>query len=352
MAAKPPLPKRTDSLKEQSPPPIPPKPVNRSPSRRLKKMATSDKLNDDSVLTQNFEAKHHFKNCFKTFQDFYKNSDLFDIELQVGEKIFKCHKIVLSCVSQYFKAMFMSEMTESRQKVITIHDIEESAMDKLVYFAYTGKITFTIESVQPILYAASILQINTVIEACCQFMESHLHPTNCIDVHNFAEQHNHSELMSMADRYILDNFTDVVETEEFKDMSFTHLQSLLESQDLKVLDETQVYESVIIWVKEDAENRKMYLSKLLSHVKLALLSPSYILEHVANEDMIKKDLDCRDLLDDAKSYHMSVASLVSKVKPSEQTRPRKNYAGMLIPDSDFCPMYMYIIKCIFFFSWI
>jgi hypothetical protein len=66
--------------------------------------------------------------------------------------------------------MFMSEMTESRQKVVTIHDIEESAMDKLVYFAYTGKITFTIETVQPILYAASILQINTVIEACCQFM--------------------------------------------------------------------------------------------------------------------------------------------------------------------------------------
>jgi hypothetical protein len=52
--------------------------------------------------------------------------------------------------------------------------------------------------------------------------------------------------MTMADRYILDSFTDVVETEEFKDMSFTHLQSLLASQDLKVLDETQVYESVII----------------------------------------------------------------------------------------------------------
>lgn len=329
IVGKPSPPRRTDSLREHSAPPIPPKPVVRSQSRRLKKMATTDKLNDDFGMLQNFEAKHHFKSCFKTFQEFYKNGDLYDIELRVGEKVFKCHKIVLSCVSQYFRAMFMSEMSESWQKSVTIHDIEESAMEKLLYFAYNGKITFTIETVQPILYAASILQISTVIEACCQFMENHLHPTNCIDVHNFAEQHNHAELMNMTDRYILDNFTEVTETEEFKSMSFKHLETLVESPDLNVQNETQVYEAVLKWVKEDQENRKIHLSKLLSHVKLALLSPTYILDHVACEELIKRDLDCRDLLDYAKSYQMSVASLVSKVKPSEQTRPRKSYAGVL-----------------------
>lgn len=330
MGDKPPLPKRTDSLKENAPP-VPPKPssksVSRSSSKRLNKMATSENLPAESVMSQNFEAKHHYKNCFKTFQEFFKNNDLYDVELKVGETSFKCHKIVLSCVSQYFRAMFMSEMTESRQKVITIHDIEESAMTKLISFAYTGKIAFTIETVQPILYAASILQINTVIEACCQFMENHLHPTNCIDVHNFAEQHNHAELMKMADHYIMDNFTDVVDTEEFREMTFDHLEMLVKSSDLNIQEETQVYEAILKWVKEDIDGRKGYLSKLLSHVKLALLKPSYLLENVASEDLVKKDLDCRDLVDDAKSYQMSMASLVSKVKPSEKTRPRNSCAG-------------------------
>ncbi|XP_076117870.1 kelch-like protein 8 [Mytilus galloprovincialis] len=329
MAEQPPLPKRIDSLSEKLVPPIPPKPVSRSPSKRLNKMATSENLAADSAMSQNFDAKHHYKSCFKTFQEFYKNGDLFDIELKVGDTKFKCHKIVISCVSEYFRVMFMSEMSESRQKIVTIHDIEESAMSKLINFAYTGKITFTIETVQPILYAASILQINTVIEACCQFMENHLHPTNCIDVHNFAEQHNHAELMKMADHYILDNFNDVVETDEFKDMSFNHLECLVKSQDLNVTDETQVYEAVLKWVKEDPESRRDNMSKLLSHIKLALLSPTYLVENVASEELVKKDLDCRDLLDDAKSYQMSLASLVSKVRPSEQTRPRKSCAGVL-----------------------
>ncbi|XP_021371205.1 kelch-like protein 8 isoform X2 [Mizuhopecten yessoensis] len=353
MPGAPPLPQRSDSLPSSITPPVPPKPATHQlPSFRpvsvskeeshakpkvlksksygnLKKMATLEHLNIESSIVQDFEYKSHYKHSFKTFLEFYEKDQLCDVEIKVGEKSFRCHRMVLACVSQYFRIMFMSEMSESRQETITIHDIDESAMEKLIKFAYTSKIHLSVDTVQPILYAASILQIETVAKACCEFMKKHLHPTNCIGVHNFAEQHNRTELMKMADDYILENFLEVVETEEFKNVSVKLMCTIMASSDLNVSNEIEAYESVIKWVKSNPENRKKNLAELLSHLKLPLLSVQYLQKHVATEELIKHDLACRDLLDEAKYYKMSVANLLTDISISERTRPRKSYAGVL-----------------------
>ncbi|KAK3099426.1 hypothetical protein FSP39_004167 [Pinctada imbricata] len=350
MSQEPPLPTRSDSLPDHSsspssssegpdlPPAIPPLPGTSSgiqlhspasSSSSLKKMATSDQLHVDTGATQEFESKSHYKNGFKTFLEFYNNDQMYDVEIKVGSKSFRCHRIVLACVSNYFLTMFTSEMTESKQKEVTIHDIDETAMEKLVQYAYTSKLQLTIDNVQPLLYAASILQMEIVAKACCEFMKKHLHPTNCIGVHNFAQQHNRTELINMADEYILENFLDVVETEEFKHIPYELLDKLVSSQDLNVKNEMQVYEAVIMWMKQDVPNRRDHLAKLIAKVKLPLLNPDYLLQTVATEEMVRKDFVCRDFVDDAKAYQMSLASLVSDIKISDRTRPRKSYAGVL-----------------------
>ncbi|KAL5012057.1 hypothetical protein ScPMuIL_010608 [Solemya velum] len=347
MSQMPPLPERTDSLpgSNRAPPPVPPVPVKRklhsskrrshsenfSPSRdyeTLKKMS----LRDNSPMHSNtyeFEARGHWKDCFRTLLDFYEKGQLCDIEIKVGEKSVKCHRTVLCCVSDYFRAMFLSDMAESTQKVVTIQDINESALEKLVRFAYTSRIQMTVETVQPLLYAASILQIECVARACCEFMKKHLHPTNCVGVHSFAEQHNRVELMKMADDYMSDKFLDVISNDEFKNVPFSLLEKLLSSADLNVQSEIQVYEAVMKWVQEDVETRKGHLPALMAKVKLPLLSPTYLMENVERNELMKKNLECRDYLDEAKHYQMSQVSLVPEVKATIRTRARKSYAGVL-----------------------
>ena len=165
--------------------------------------------------------------------------------LQVGKKSVCCHRVVLACVSRYFRTMFTSEMKECRKDIITINDIDEHALVSLVNFAYTAKIKITVDNVQSLFYASSILQIETVANACSEFMKSHLDPPNCIGVYMFAEQHGRNELMRKADQYIQDHFMDVVDCEEFLSMSAKHFVSLVESSDLNVNDECDVYEAVM-----------------------------------------------------------------------------------------------------------
>ena len=55
--------------------------------------------------------------------------------------------------------MFTSEMAESFQSSVTINDIDETALQELIDFAYTSKIKLNVENVQSLLYASSILQV-------------------------------------------------------------------------------------------------------------------------------------------------------------------------------------------------
>jgi len=68
-------------------------------------------------------------------------------------------------------------------------------------------------------------------------MASHLHPSNCVGVRNFAELHGHRELMSRADQFILQNFSLVAASDEFHEMTASNLEDVIASSYLNVRSE-------------------------------------------------------------------------------------------------------------------
>lgn len=64
--------------------------------------------------------------------------------------------------------MFLSEMSEAKQELIEIKDFDGDAIQDLVQFAYSSRLTLTVDNVQPLLYAACILQVR--IHTCKQTM--------------------------------------------------------------------------------------------------------------------------------------------------------------------------------------
>lgn len=59
--------------------------------------------------------------------------------------------------------MFLSDMSEAKQDLVEIKDFDGDAIQDLVHFAYSSKLTLTVDNVQPLLYAACILQVNKIL---------------------------------------------------------------------------------------------------------------------------------------------------------------------------------------------
>ena len=67
----------------------------------------------------------------------------------------------------------------------------------------------TEDNVQSLLPAANLLQLTDVRDACCEFLQSQLHPTNCLGIRAFADLHGCLELLTSTESYIERHFTEV-----------------------------------------------------------------------------------------------------------------------------------------------
>lgn len=253
---------------------------------------------------------------------------LCDVVLRVGGQEIHTHRAILAACSSYFLAMFTNEMRESEQDTIEIKDMNADILSSLVNFAYSGDIEINVENVQEILAAASLLQIKQVQDLCCDFLKKQLDATNCLGIKNFAEANGCRQLSEIIDSFARKHFQEVALGSEFLNNNWENIASLISSSDLNVPKEEDVFSSVVQWVKQDPGERTQHFSKLLKHVRLPMLDVPFLMQEVDSENLVKTDAECRDLLDEAKRYHLLPAQRDIRSANSRYI-PRKSTVGTL-----------------------
>ncbi|GIY05378.1 kelch-like protein 5, partial [Caerostris extrusa] len=83
----------------------------------------------------------------------------------------------------------------------------------------------------------------------------------------------------------------------------------------------------MLWVNYDLLNRKSHLPCLLELIKLPLLSPQYLADHIENNPLLKESNHCRNLIMEAMKYHLLPER--RSLLHSPRTRPRKSTVGSL-----------------------
>ena len=199
---------------------------------------------------------------------------------------------------------FVGELSETYQDVVTLKEVDPTAIEQLINFVYTGSIEVGEENVQSLLPAANLLQLSEVREACCDFLKDQLHPSNCLGIKAFADIHSCTDLLHEAQSYAQKHFSQVMDTEEFYNLSHSNVIELISSTELGILSEEDVFESVISWTKFNEEERGKYLPELLSHVRFLFLKREYLVSRVCEEKLLQSNPSCKDFLIDALKYHV------------------------------------------------
>lgn len=160
---------------------------------------------------------------------------------------------------------------------MTLGEVTGDSLQALVHYCYTGNIELREDTVETLLRTACLLQLSSVVTACCTFLSRQLHPSNCLGFALFAEQlafNNCNSLMKVAMDFTCQNFAQVCHNQEFFQLDAEQLSKLLASDDLNVLSEHEVFESLVNWVQHDAETRNEHVPDLLALIRLPLLQPA------------------------------------------------------------------------------
>ncbi|KAL0830632.1 hypothetical protein ABMA28_002774 [Loxostege sticticalis] len=290
--------------------------------RELSQLSLSSASSQDEFYCDKGHSEITLKNIFQYFQ----SQKLCDVALIAGGCRIPAHKVMLASCSEYFAAMFTGSLREAQLTEITLERVDSQALQALVRYCYTGTIELREETVEVLLSTASLLQLNTVTDACCAFLKKQLDPCNCLGIALFAEQQSCMNLHKSALEYTYQHFMQVVKHQEFLSLQTDQLASLLKSDDLNVVTEENVFESLMTWVQHDSANREQYLPTLLKLIKLPLLSSEYLIDKV--ELACGNVPECQPLIMEAVKWHLlpERRSLLF----SHRTRPRTSTIGRLL----------------------
>ena len=225
------------------------------------------------------------------------SGSLTDVVLCVDHEEIPCHKLVLAVSSSYFSTMFSTDLRENRESRVTLNQVSPWVMKRLIDYAYTGYIEITTQNVQDVLAASCLFQYPAVVDACCQFLKQKLDSTNCLGIEQFAHMHLCSQLGKDAHKFALENFSVVVEHNEFVQLSFEDLLRFVADDDIDVVNESVVFEACLKWIYYDFDKRKTHFCTLMKHIRFVALDLNFINTVVKKEEHIIHCNDCINLVD-------------------------------------------------------
>ena len=148
-----------------------------------------------------------------------------DVDIVCNDTIFKTNKRLLASQSEVFKQMLQQPLSEHLSNIITMKDTNSSALNQLIFFLSSAKIsnTITTEGLIDLTYIADKYLISTLKKECLMKLESYFDTENIIDILMLSE---HCQLGERFDKrvlkYMKSNVHNVINKESWSDLQRNH----------------------------------------------------------------------------------------------------------------------------------
>lgn len=246
---------------------------------------------------------------------------LTDVLLCTENQEIPCHRNVLISSSPYFRAMFCSNFMERSQVRVNLKGISSNVLSGIMDYVYTSCITITMETVLPLMQAASMLHYEGLFEACSMFLQEQLSPENCLSMIRLSEILHCESLREKAKEMAVNCFSDVAATEDFRELSLPELMCYLEDDRL-CAEEEQVFETLLAWIHHDP-SRRGAIHDLFKKVRLRYIHPTYLFQFIANDPLVQSSTLCTEIIESLRRLMLTASTKCSQELKPLWTAPRR-----------------------------
>ncbi|XP_062972512.1 kelch-like protein 40 [Elgaria multicarinata webbii] len=246
-------------------------------------------------------------------KDLLDHSKFLDCVLKAKGKEFPCHRLVLAACSPYFRAMFLSDMEESKKKEISLEEVDPEVLGKILHYIYTSELEITEQNVQDIFSVANMFQIPSIFTVCVSFLQKRLCLSNCLAIFRLGLMLDCARLAVAARDFICDRFALISRDEEFCQLSPDELIAIISSDSLNVEKEESVFEAVMKWATaKERESRVQALPVVFESIRFRLMDKGYFRDQVEKHAVIKSSPELLKKIQMVKDAHEGKFTVVKK----------------------------------------
>ncbi|CAD5232091.1 unnamed protein product [Bursaphelenchus xylophilus] len=220
----------------------------------------------------------------------YLSPDCSDVTLIVEERRFPAHKTILSCRSEYFRAMFFGGMKEGKDAEVVLHETSPAAFEILLNYFYSGKLRFSNMKLPLFLEVFALVHqygIKKLEDSMCEYLKHSLQVNNVAIIYSTAYLFALDNLMNDCLEFMDKNAVDVMNTEAFLQLSGQSLLRIL-SRNSFCAPELLIFQSLTKWIYSHPEEANMHTC-LLKQIRLTLIKLEDIMENVRPTNLMEPE---------------------------------------------------------------
>ena len=103
------------------------------------------------------------ENLLSVFDQLLQQEALVDVTLSTEGKSLRCHKVVLSACSSYFKSI-LADTDHTQHPIVILKDISWSELRHIVEYMYKGEVNISQEDIPSILKIAESLEVHGLVD--------------------------------------------------------------------------------------------------------------------------------------------------------------------------------------------
>lgn len=248
-------------------------------------------------------------------KNFVTEKKFIDIILEIDNKEYFCHKLVLCASSLYFETMFSSDFKESNSSKVKLFGISQSGFDAIYHYLYNGHLPLTAENVKDVYIATDMLLYDKLKEETLSYFFHQLNECTCVDYLLFGYKMNLSELMTRAMSVTISNFLSVCTlNENIHEIPYEIFLQIITSKNLKFDDEKE-FLRILYWYMKINTLSDLQRHFLLNEIKWGQFE-------IDEFDNIAQYID---ILGDRYEHWKSIVNEHRKGNPNEKMLIEKRY---------------------------
>ena len=194
----------------------------------------------------------------KTLYDRQSEADL--TLLTQDKEVILCHSIVAAANCPYIKH-YLENINICDNLLpadnftfnVQIADVNKNVLCRIVEYFYTGDIEITIADVTDLLLAATVLQIDCLIEKSYDVVHKSLCIENYESFLQFGRNHNNVKLQKICHAFMCDNFQNFLTTNELSKLDVELLISIIKEDGCRAESEDMILDAVVKWLQSNSE---------------------------------------------------------------------------------------------------
>jgi len=229
-----------------------------------------------------------------------------DVQLEVGGKIFHCHKLILEMKSPYFEQKLNPSSAAADNQQIVLNDVSADVFDKVLQFMYTGKTELSDENVEHILNAADLMQLTELTQLCVDYLTSRVSTDTYLRYSRIAEQMSLDTLDLACRRFCVKEFGKIGSSSLLSSLSEKMMRELLEEDELVVESEVDVCETLMKWLNSQTESgNPVEPYQLLTLIRWSGVPVEYVNNSLMTNNILMADRQCFEYLSKVISYRLT-----------------------------------------------